>query len=372
DGHAPGLTGDALQQYAQTGITTDHECTTLKEAEEKIRAGMKILIREGSAAKDFENLHPLINKYPDMVMLCADDLHPDDLLRGHINTLVARGIAKGLDLFSLLRAATLNPVRHYQINLGLLQVGDSADFIVVDDLKKFAIRQSFLQGVEVFNDDKNRGGVSSKSPVLSSYPNSFNASKITASDIEVIATSEQMKVIQAIDGELLTKQLLCPVTKGLPVVPNTETDILKIVVLNRYGLAKPAVGFIHGFGLKQGALVSTVAHDSHHIVAVGCDDAALVEAINHVIDLKGGLVAYSDGMMTDLQLDIAGLMSSASGEEVARAYENLNKAASRMGSTLHAPFMTLAFMALLVIPELKLGDKGLFDVQQFGWTELFS
>ena len=372
DGHAPGLAGEALHKYVEAGISTDHECSTLEEAEEKIRIGMKILIREGSAAKNFDALCSLIDKYPDNVMLCTDDLHPDDLLKGHINRLLAKGVAKGLDLFSLLRAATLNPIFHYQINLGLVQLNDTADFLVLDNLKEFTVMQSFLRGVCVY-DMVGEKSVAFKSSVhnLHSFPNRFGASKIAIEDIRVVASTGKMKVIQVFDGELFTKQMNYDVQKDAPVVADTDDDILKMVVVNRYKPAKPAVAFVRGFGLKQGALVSSVAHDSHHIVAVGCDDSFLVQAINHVIELRGGLVACYHKKIIDLKLDIAGLMSSAPGEDVAYGYEQLNKATSRMGCTLTSPFMTLSFMALLVIPELKLGENGLFDVQKFEWTDLF-
>ena len=393
DGHAPGLTGDALKKYVEAGISTDHECTAFEEAEEKILAGMKILIREGSAAKNFDALYPLIEKYPDRVMLCTDDIHPDDLLRGHINTLITRAIAKGIDLFSVLRAATLNPVEHYRIDLGLLQLNDPADFIVVDNLRHFNVQQCFLRGECIdacrhsaldAESPGNIGGLRVKSamtdrefamtdqkPATTVFPNRFGASKISASDIQVIATSGKMKVIQVFDGDLFTKQFFCDVPKGLSVVSDTDSDILKMVVLNRYQPAKPAVAFIRGFGLKQGALASTVAHDSHHIVAVGADDESLVAVINHIIDLKGGLATWYDQHLQRLKLDIAGLMSSAPVEDVAHACHQLTRIASQMGSSLTAPFITLSFMALLVIPELKLGDKGSFDVGKFEWTELF-
>ena len=369
DGHAPGLTGEELRKYVEAGITTDHECSSFAEAEEKILSGMKILIREGSAAKNFNALCYLIEKYPDSVMLCSDDLHPDDLLKGHINKLLAKGIENQLDLFSLLRAATLNPVKHYQIDLGLVQTGDSADFIIVDNLKDFTVQQTYLRGACVYD----RVGEEARKLYSSetTFPNYFNASKITAEDLSIVATSEKMKVIQAFDSELLTKQIVYDVQKDAIVKTDTDADILKMVVVNRYQPAKPAVAFVRGFGLKQGALVSTVAHDSHHIVAVGCDDDSLVQAINHIIDLKGGLTACYQNSLIDLKLDIAGLMSSSSGEEVGKAYEQLNSIASRMGCLLNSPFMTLSFMALLVIPELKLGEKGLFDVQKFNWTDMF-
>ena len=372
DGHAPGLTGETLRKYKNSGISTDHECSTFAEAEEKIRLGMKILIREGSAAKNFDALCHLIEKYPDEVMLCTDDLHPDDLLKGHINKLLAKGIEKGLDLFSLLRSATLNPMQYYKIDLGLVQPDHSADFIVVDNLKDFTVLQSFLRGDCVYDrvGEENLMRHSSKS-IQSDFPNRFGAAKIDVEDIQVVASSTKMKLIQVFDGELFTKQIVCDVHKDAPVISDTNADVLKMVVVNRYQPAKPAVAFVRGFGLKQGALVSTVAHDSHHIVAVGCDDISLVRVINHIIEIKGGLAACYHQNLIYQKLDIAGLMSSESGEDVASNYGLINKTASKMGCALTSPFMTLSFMALLVIPEIKLGDKGLFDVQKFGWTELF-
>ena len=372
DGHAPGLTGEALLNYVSAGISTDHECSAYEEAEEKIQSGMKILIREGSAAKNFDALYSLIDRYPDAVMLCTDDIHPDDLLCGHINSLITKGIEKGLDLFSLLRAATFNPVKHYQIDLGLVQLNDSADFIIVDNLYDFKVQQCFSRGVCLYDRVGEEDAFSNFCEMPHSvYPNQFGATKITASDIKVVSTSDKIKVIQIFDGELFTKQILCDVPKGVPVNFDADSDILKIVVLNRYRPAKPAVAFVRGFGLRKGALVSTVAHDSHHIVAVGCDDESLVKVINHIIAKKGGIAAYYENKLIDLTLDIAGLMSSAPAEDVAKAYDRINQAAFRMGSGLKSPLMTLSFMALLVIPELKLGDKGLFDVQKFEWTELF-
>ena len=371
DGHAPGLTGEKLRLYAEAGISTDHECITLEEAEEKIRSGMKILIREGSAAKNFDTLCPLIEKHPEKIMLCTDDFHPDDLLRGHINLLIAKGFARGFDLFSLLRAATLNPIEHYRIDLGLLQTGDSADFIVVNNLNDFTVRQSFFHGLCVFDRAGESFDIFTDMSSISTNINRFDASTIGIPDIQIFAASDKMKIIQTLDGELYTKKFVVDVRKDALVETDTDADILKLVVLNRYRPAKPAVAFIRGFGLKQGALVSTVAHDSHHIVAVGCDDHSLVETINHIISVKGGLASYYNQQLICMKLDIAGLMSSDSAEDIAHAYEQLNKTVCQMGSTLIAPFMTLSFMALLVIPELKLGDRGLFDVQRFEWTDTF-
>ena len=376
DGHAPRLKGEALQKYVCAGtngaaivITTDHECTSLAEAEEKIRLGMKILIREGSAAKNFNVLSSLINLYPDMVMICTDDFHPNDLVNGYINHFLTKGVEAGLNFFSLLRAATLNPVKHYKIDLGLVQIGDSADFIVVDNLQNFKVKQSFLKGNCIYDRMTNKFCETVKTKhVLNSH---FGAAKIKQSDIVVTATSNNLKVIQAIEGDLRTEEILFNIKKNSIINSNIEADVLKLVIVNRYQPEKPNVAFIRGFGLKKGALASSVSHDSHHIIAVGCNDYSLVKAINHIITIKGGLAIAYNKSIIDLALDIAGLMSSASVEEVSEKYTTLNQLSFDLGCVLSAPFMTLSFMALLVIPELKLGTKGLFNVNNFEWTEMF-
>jgi adenine deaminase len=370
DGHAPGLTGEALRKYVQAGISTDHECTAIEEAEEKIALGMKILIREGSAAKNFDVLSPLIEKYPEKLMLCTDDFHPDDLLQGHINKLLARAVGKGIDLFSVLRAATINPVDHYSIDLGLLRKGDSADFIVVNNLQDFEVLQSYLNGKCLYDrvGEEEAGEMPEQ---RAAYPNRFHAATISLPDISVTAETGAMRVIDVVEGELLTPQILWNVQEGGIVSPDTENDILKIVLLNRYLPSPPVVAFIHGFGLKKGALASTVAHDSHHVIAVGCDDISIVKSVNQVIELQGGLSAFYEDKQIHLKLDVAGLMSSQKCEDVVMKYSKLKQAVAEMGCPLSDPFMTLSFMALLVIPELKIGVKGLFDVNKFDWTSTF-
>lgn len=367
DGHAPGLDSENIKKYADAGITTDHECTTISEALEKINAGMHILIREGSAARNFEALAPLLATHPGKVMFCSDDKHPDDLVTGHINLLIKRAIKAGYDEMTVIRACTLNPVRHYKLTSGLLQPGDPADIVTVDNLAGFNIQQTFINGILVASKGKS---------LLQSYkdesPNRFLASPVTASDIEVVGGEGKMKVIQAFDGALVTEKFLAdPVLSNGKVVSDVATGIMKITVINRYEPSKPAVAFIRGFGLQRGAMASTVAHDSHNIICIGTNDTDMVSVINSLIAHKGG-IAVTDGQSLDvLPLPVAGLMTGIDGYEVAEKYENINKKALALGGPLKAPFMTLSFMALLVIPELKLSDKGLFDGIRFSFTELF-
>ena len=367
DGHAPGLNSENLKKYVEEGITTDHECTTISEAIEKINARMHILIREGSAARNFEALVPLLATHPEKVMFCSDDKHPDDLVTGHINLLIKRALMAGYDEMAVIRACTLNPVRHYKLNSGLLQPGDPADIITVDNLAGFNIQKTFINGILVASEGKS---------LLQSYkdesPNRFLASPVTSSDIEVMGGEGKMKVIQAFDGALVTEKFMAdPVLSNGKVISDVATDIIKITVINRYESSKPAVAFIRGFGLKRGAIASTVAHDSHNIICIGTNDADMVSVINSLIAHKGG-IAVTDGQSHDvLPLPVAGLMTGIDGYEVAEKYENINKKAQALGGSLKAPFMTLSFMALLVIPELKLSDKGLFDGIKFSFTELF-
>jgi adenine deaminase len=367
DGHAPGLDGDSIKKYAEAGISTDHECTTLNEAIDKINAGMQILIREGSAARNFESLVPLLTLYPGKVMFCSDDKHPDDLVSGHINQLIKRALSAGYDTMSVIRACTLNPVLHYKLSSGLLQPGDPADIVIVDNMADFNVQKTFINGIQVASQGKS---------LLNSYkselPNRFCAHPVTVSDIEVTAGEGKMKVIMAFDGSLVTEKFLTdPLLSDGKVVSDITDDILKITVINRYEPSKPAVSFIRGFGLKHGAIASTVAHDSHNIICVGTNDADMVSVINCLTEHKGG-IAVSDGQNIDmLPLPVAGLMTGIDGYEVAAMYENINRKAIALGGQLSAPFMTLSFMALLVIPALKLSDKGLFDGIKFSFTQLF-
>ncbi|MFK7766614.1 MAG: adenine deaminase [Mariniblastus sp.] len=367
DGHAPGLRGEHAAKYIAAGITTDHECFTIEEALDKISAGCKIAIREGSAARNFDALQPLIDSHPDSVMLCSDDKHPDEFLFGHINQLAARAIAAGRDLMNVLTVACVNPVKHYNLDVGLLQVGDPADFIVVENLKDFQVNQTYIDGKLVFEN-----GECLLPTVTPETINQFSASPISADDLQVTATGAQMRVIQAIDGQLITHQeWVSPKLVDGFAVSDIEIDVLKIVVVNRYQKATPAVAFVRGFGLKKGALASSVAHDSHNIVAVGVDDKDLAQAINEVIECSGGLSVHVDDQTNVLPLPVAGLMSTDSCEVVGNLYGKLDERVKEFGCTLRAPYMTLSFMALLVIPSLKLSDKGLFDGDRFEFVPLF-
>ena len=367
DGHAPAVTGNDLQKYVGVGITTDHECFRLEGALEKISLGMKILIREGSAAKNFEALIPLMATHPDKLMFCSDDKHPNELVEGHIDDLVCRAIALGYNVLDVLKAGSLNAVRHYNLNVGLLQVGDDADFIVVDDLRRPVAKQTYIKGVLVAEN-----GVSNIHYKEAETPNKFNAQFIKAEELFVPDKGKKIKMMECLDGQLITKGFTAdPKVVDGGVVSDVERDILKIVVINRYQPSQPAVAFIKGFGLRRGALASSVAHDSHNIVAVGVTDKDILHAVNLLIEHGGGVTAYCSTEMVAVPLPVAGLMSNEDGYEVAAAYQNADALAKRLGSTLYAPFMTLAFMALLVIPELKLSDQGLFDVKKFGITSIY-
>lgn len=373
DGHAPGLRGEAAKKYIETGITTDHECFTYDEAFEKIQLGLEyVLIREGSAAKNFEALIPLMAQYSSRLMFCSDDKHPDNLVDGHINQLVKRALAKGYKLFDVLRAACVNPVLHYRLPVGLLREGDSADFIIVDNLNDFTILETYINGEKVAD-----RGTSLLPDLRSPIVNQFDCQPCQASDLAIPAPSTflTLKVIEALDGQLITNLLEVParVEAGY-IVSDTERDILKIAVINRYQPAPVAIGFITNFGLTQGALASSVAHDSHNIIAVGCDDESLAKAINLVIEAQGGVSAIAgDGSGHTLPLPIAGLMSDMDGYEVANQYTALDSFVKQtLNSTLASPFMTLSFMGLLVIPSLKMSDLGLFDGSTFQFAKLYS
>ncbi len=367
DGHAPSLRGKDAATYIASGISTDHECVEYEEGLEKINQGMMISIREGSAAKNFEALVDLIKDHSDMVMFCSDDKHPDELLKGHINKLVARAVAKGIDVHKVLKAACVNPVKHYRMDVGLLRAGDSADFIVVDSLKEFNVLETYVNGVKVA-----ASGKSLVEPVKVLPVNRFECSEISKEALKVSPAGSEMRVIEVIEGQLITNELIVsPLVENGEVINDPKNDVLKLVVLNRYSNQKPAIGFVKNMGLKRGAIASSVAHDSHNIVACGCNDDDLVNAINLVVRSKGGISAVCGKDETVLPLPVAGLMSSAYGKEVAAMYERLDRKAKEFGSKLAAPYMTLSFLALLVIPKLKLSDKGLFNGVSFKFTSLF-
>lgn len=368
DGHAPGLSGEGIRKYIESGISTDHECFTMEEALEKIAYGMKIQIREGSAAKNFDTLMPLLKSHPDSIMFCSDDKHPDDLLKGHMNLLVKRALFAGYDIFTILRACTVIPINHYKLDVGLLQTGDPADFIVVDNLQDFNIKETFINGfIAAVN------GASFIKTEEGPSPNIFNAGKLSISDVAVPPQKEFIRVIRAMEGQLVTRhEIHRAKIENNNVVSDPQRDLLKLVVINRYTPSKPAIGFIRGLGLKNGAMASTVAHDSHNIVAAGANDRDLVLAINQVVESKGGIVFATQDKVHHLPLPVAGIMSTKDGKTLARQYELINAEAISNGASVTAPFMTLSFMALLVIPELKLSDKGLFDGNTFSFIPLFS
>ncbi|MEX0291476.1 MAG: adenine deaminase [Flavobacteriaceae bacterium] len=366
DGHAPGLRGSEAQRYIEAGISTDHECFTYEEAAEKLAYGMKIIIREGSAAKNFEALFSLLSEHYHNMMFCSDDKHPDDLIIGHINQLCARAVTKGVDVFKLLQVACLNPIIHYGMDVGQLREGDAADFIVVEDLEHFKVKQTFIDGVLVAEK-----GESYIETIPFSKPNNFNTLKKEAADFFIPGTDTSVKVIEALDGELITNEIEgeALLEQG-GLISNTETDILKIAVVNRYMDTTPSLGFIKNFGLKEGAIASSVAHDSHNIIAVGTSDELLCKAVNLIIKNKGGICSVDETEENVLPLPVAGIMSDKDGWETGKVYEKIDAKAKAFGCTLRAPFMTLSFMGLLVIPDLKLSDKGLFSGKSFEFVAL--
>ena len=367
DGHFPNGKGEVLSDYIQKGISTDHECSTLEEGEERCRQGMFVQIREGSAAKNFNALHPLIKEFPDKVMLCSDDIHPNTLLERHINGLVKRALDLGYDLYDVLRASSYNQAKHYGMPIGFLQEGDSADFIIIDDLKALNIKETFVKGKCIYN------GKDIHFPAKEVVPiNKFHAQPITMKELEVKAISDKMRVIVCTDGNLDTsEEIVSPAVKEGMAISDTSTDIIKIVVVNRYQKAPLSIGFIKGTGLKRGAVAQSITHDSHNIIAIGCTDEELAKAINEVILQQGGITVVNGTETTTLSLPIAGLLSPLSLDEIDATYRILESKMQDLGSTLSSLQMTLAFMSLLVIPSLKLGDKGLFNGDKFSFTTLF-
>jgi adenine deaminase len=368
DGHAPGLSGKDLEKYIKAGITTDHECFTIEEALEKIKYGMKIQIREGSAAKNFESLIPLLGMYPEKIMLCSDDKHPDDLIEGHINLMVKRAIQLGFEPVMVIKACTFNPVNHYQLDVGLLQPGDTADFAIVNNLQDFSILSTYINGELIAEN-----GRCLLKPVNITIPNKFSVDYISAGDLEVKALRNRIKVIKALEGQLITEQVFVNIkSEDGFIQSDPENDIIKIIVLNRYVKSKPSIGFITGFGLQRGAIASTVAHDSHNIIAIGTNDDEIASAINLLITSKGGISLVCGKKSLHLPLPVAGIMSNEDGFKVAENYKLMNQEVKHIGAVFKSPFMTMSFMALLVIPELKISDRGLFDGNKFEFTSLFA
>jgi adenine deaminase len=368
DGHAPGLRGKELKKYISFGISTDHECFSMSEALEKIRLGMKIQIREGSAAKNFDALIPIAKKYSNTCMFCSDDKHPEDLMVGHINVMVKKAMHYGVDSIDVLRMASLNPIRHYGLDVGLLQVGDPADFLVIDNPKNLTILKTFINGGLVAKDGKTLMEESSKRIV-----NNFNTQEKEVNDFAIKDQNRNIHIIEAIDGELITNKIIdkAKVINNY-IVSDTKRDILKIVVVNRYKDLAPSIGFVKSFGLKKGAIGSSIAHDSHNIISVGVNDTDICRAVNIIIKNRGGLSAVCGETEKILPLPVAGIMSDLNYIEVSKKYRELDRCAKEMGSQLRAPFMTLSFMGLLVIPEIKLSDKGLFNVSKFEFIDLFT
>ena len=366
DGHAPGLRGAPIEKYIAAGISTDHECFTYDEAAEKLSLGMKVLIREGSAAKNFEALIDLLPDNFENMMFCSDDKHPDDLIVGHINLLCARAIAKGYDLYKVLQMACINPVKHYNMNIGLLQKNDAADFIVVEDLTNFKVIQTYINGELVAENGK-----SFVKHIAFETPNNFNTSKKQIVEFEIGSSASKIRVIEALEGQLITNEIHHkPKIVNGKIVSDTENDILKMAVVNRYENAPPAIAFIKNFGLKSGAIASSVAHDCHNIVVVGTSDEEICKAVNILIENKGGICAVNDSEIKSLALPVAGIMSDKDGWETGKLYQEIDTMSKQLGSKLKAPFMTLSFMALLVIPDLKLSDKGLFSGNSFSFVDL--
>lgn len=367
DGHAPGLKGAEAARYISAGISTDHECYTLEEAFDKIRNGMKIIIREGSAAKNYEALHSLIGSHPDLVMFCSDDKHPNDLVKGHINELVKRSIMQyGYDTMEVLRCACINPIKHYNLDVGYLQPGQNADFIITDNLSDFTVLETYIKGQLVA-----KNGKTLIPSVRNEVLNNFNVSLKSEDDFLLKGSEGTILVIQAMDGELITNRIEVKANvRDGHLIADPEQDILKLAVINRYKEAPAALAFIKGFELKNGALASCIAHDSHNIIAVGANDKDICKAVNAIIEHKGGIAVAVDGSVEVLSLPVAGIMSPEDGYDVAKKYSLLDQKAKQLGTSLTAPFMTLSFMALLVIPSLKLSDKGLFDGNSFSFIPL--
>jgi len=368
DGHAPGLKGQQAKNYIAAGISTDHECFTTQEALDKLRYGMKVIIREGSAARNFDALAPLLHEHYENIMFCSDDKHPDNLVQGHINQLVQRALALGVDLFKVLQVACVNPVQHYKLPVGLLRVGDPADFMVVQDLEGWQVQATYINGQQVAKQGQTL--LPHQTPQV---VNNFTAYQVQAKDFAIAAKGQKLRVITCQSGQLVTGQeVVQPKVKDGLAVANVANDVLKLSVVNRYKQAAPAVAFIKGFGLQAGALASSVGHDSHNITAVGVNDEHMALAVNALMEHQGGIsVVSANGQVQVLPLPIAGLMSKDDGYKVATDYTKLDALAKQLGSTLEAPFMTLSFMALLVIPELKLSDKGLFNGLDFEFVDLF-
>ena len=367
DGHAPGLCGPELASYIRAGISTDHESLSLAECYEKLALGMKIQLRQGSSARNLDDLHPLISSHSGQCMLCTDDLKPADLVHGHINLLIKKCLSLGHDLFDILQCACVNPVHHYQLGVGLLQKGDPADFILVDDLERMEISATWINGEMVSSKGRPLFQAAQETPV-----NHFHAAPITAEQLRVRARGAQIKVIEVNDGQIVTGAGRHPVPPDHTVVEaDPLADLLKILIHNRYQPALPTIAFVRGFGLQHGAMASSIAHDSHNIIAVGASDLDLVRAVNLLQESGGGICFVKGDEENRMELPVAGLMGLGSCEEMAASYSMLEQMVKENGCRLQTPFMTLSFLALPVIPALKITNLGLFDGKRFELTDLF-
>lgn len=364
DGHAPGLSGADLKAYCDQGISTDHECTSLEEAQEKQNLGMKIMIREGTAPK---NLKALLGLDYDRCFLVSDDLHAEDLQKGHIDCLLKKAVSHGIDPVKAVKMVTINPAEHYSLNNGVIAPQRAADIVLVDDLSQFSVKKVFIDGVLQAVDGK---------PLFTVNPiqlkSTLSTTRVSPSDYAVRSENPTVKVrvITVVEGQLCTKasEAYLSCENGV-VLTDTEQDILKLAVVERYGHNRIAIAFVRGFGLKEGALASSVAHDSHNIICVGVSDRCMAEAVVTLRDIEGGIVSCNTETRF-LKLPVGGLMSYEPVDTVAEYHKEVEEYAQKMGCTLENPFMQLSFLALLVIPELKLSDKGLFDSERFAFVDV--
>ncbi|MDI6644268.1 MAG: adenine deaminase [Methanobacteriaceae archaeon] len=363
DGHAPLLTGDNLCKYVAAGISTDHECTQPQEAFEKRQMGMKIMLREGSSAK---NLEDLLSVGGDFIV--SDDKHPEDLLQGHLDVMIKKAVQLGLDPVKAIKMVTINPAQHYSLNNGAIQPGRSADLVIVDDLEKLNVESVYINGKLVSENGR------PKFPVKPlTVDSTFLSSKKTRKDFEIFSPneSEKVRVIDVVEGQLITGESEAILNvENSKIQPKIDDDILKIAVVERYGHNRITNAFVRGFGLKSGAIASSVAHDSHNIIVVGTSGEDMARAVNLILKNKGGISITMDAKQYSLKLPIAGLMSVESAREVSLKLKKLHQVVSTMGSNLKSPFMTMSFMALLVIPKIKISDQGLFDVESFQFVDV--
>lgn len=360
DGHAPLLTGPDLQKYVKYGISTEHECVTKAEALEKKRLGLKIMIREGSESHMLEKL---VNTPTDFIV--TDDLEPDDLVKGHMNIRLRKAVDLGMDPFEAIRKVTLNPAEHYGLNCGSISPGKSADLVFIDNLDDFRVKRVVVNGNTIFKKQKLLYRAKPLPLDSTLHINHKNAEDFDLKANNPNKKSANVNVIRVIPESIVTKKSTAKLTidRG-KIIPSVFEDILKISVVERYGGNTISNAFISGFGLKNGAIASSVSHDSHNLIVIGTNSEYMAEATNKIIDNNGGIVAISNQEQIELPLPIAGLMSDRSVLEVAKQTEALNDLVNRMGCPLENPFTIMSFMALPVVDEIKITNKGLFDVSE--------